>query len=621
MSDVLSAKMPPQLEIVVAHTDGDLNWLLPWNECVTVYYNGDMSQNYDSRFRRWMQLPNIEQESYTYLYHIISRYNSLAEVTIFLDDRIKAPSYLTIQEYLSLAKQQGFSHLACDSLESESEIQGAQSTFEKFLIQLFQGSSYSTIHHNRSVVTKTAGFLQFSRPVCFSLKKETIAMYDPGFYKIMMLYLIEHPDSKGNSYVERLWCYIFTRDSYSYKGSANSGGLMPLIQAKVTALLHQCKTQDFQVCKTVSELAYGLEKKVGVARLPYTSYDCHSTVEARLGNKEASYDLSLQAMSDLALSEAECRRLRSNQDSCIDGVKHRFEAYSQDKILQMSQILQRNRSKPVNLKEITLTMTTCKRLHLFISTVNSFINACLDLTMIDEWIVIDDNSNIPDQAEMKRLYPFITYVFKPPDLKGHYFSMNILQKMVTTPYYFHLEDDWTFIRKEKYLTKCRQVLLENNCYGQCLINLGQGEDAGAAQIYTEPHLLTTQCRSLDSEARYYIHKYVEHSEMPSYLASNNVGPKHCLSWGHYSLRVGLNRSSVWTDLGPYPISSYFEADYAKLYMKKGYMTTYLDNLYCIHTGRRSWEVEDPKKFNAYDLNGLPQFGRAPKRRPWSKLGN
>lgn len=61
---------------------------------------------------------------------------------------------------------------------------------------------------------------------------------------------------------------------------------------------------------------------------------------------------------------------------------------------------------------ITLTITSCKRLDLFVKTINSFMQCCKDIHLIDEWFCVDDNSSIEDRLRMQELYPFINFYFK-----------------------------------------------------------------------------------------------------------------------------------------------------------------------------------------------------------------
>lgn len=69
------------LEVVVSHYTESLNWLrnLPTGLQTTVYHkNTDESAEY-----KGILLSNVGREAHTYLYHLVSRYNSLAEWTVF----------------------------------------------------------------------------------------------------------------------------------------------------------------------------------------------------------------------------------------------------------------------------------------------------------------------------------------------------------------------------------------------------------------------------------------------------------------------------------------------------------------------------------------------------------
>ncbi|KAF2236015.1 hypothetical protein EV356DRAFT_531265 [Viridothelium virens] len=70
-------------DIVVAHHNEDLTWLQPLASNATIYSKGDMPTP-SQAFRQTIKLDNIGRESHTYLYHVVSRYESLAEVTLFV---------------------------------------------------------------------------------------------------------------------------------------------------------------------------------------------------------------------------------------------------------------------------------------------------------------------------------------------------------------------------------------------------------------------------------------------------------------------------------------------------------------------------------------------------------
>lgn len=272
------------------------------------------------------------------------------------------------------------------------------------------------------------------------------------------------------------------------------------------------------------------------------------------------------------------------------------------------EIFQKNKDSGVQKDSVTITTTTCKRLDLFTQTINSFLDCCLDIDKyVYEWIVIDDNSSQEDRDFMKTNYPFLTFIYKTPDQKGHARSMNMLLDVIKTPYVFNLEDDWRFFTKDNYLTKCFDVLNENERYGQCLLNRTYGEDLGSVARIGGGYRRYTK-----NDLRYYIHEYLIGNALQQCTSRLN-GKTHCIYWPHYSLRVGLTRTSVYTTLGKYnEQAAHFEQDYAYRYVIQGrFITTYLDSVVCTHIGRRTYE-RDSDKVNAYDLNQEKQFGQNPK---------
>ena len=70
-----------KVELVVARYTEDLSWLRkrPANLTVTVYDKSPDVSSGDAS----IPLPNVGREAHTYLHHIVSRYDSLAEWTVF----------------------------------------------------------------------------------------------------------------------------------------------------------------------------------------------------------------------------------------------------------------------------------------------------------------------------------------------------------------------------------------------------------------------------------------------------------------------------------------------------------------------------------------------------------
>lgn len=265
--------------------------------------------------------------------------------------------------------------------------------------------------------------------------------------------------------------------------------------------------------------------------------------------------------------------------------------------------------KPKNIANITVTITSCKRLALFKRTMNSFLNCCTDLHRVKEWLCVDDNSGPEEREEMSRMYPFIKFYLKTEEEKGHPSSMNIIRERVNTPYIFHMEDDWVFYRHDNYLTKCLEVLTHETYAKQCLINRSYAELAINWNIVGNDH------RILPSGRSYYQHMFYPADRMSDFYKRFGGGA-NCAYWPHYSFRPGLIRTEILKELGEYDNTvNHFEMDYAHKFQQHGYESAFLPGIFCYHIGRLTSERNDENKMNAYALNNEGQFSGRDKPVP------
>ena len=237
--------------------------------------------------------------------------------------------------------------------------------------------------------------------------------------------------------------------------------------------------------------------------------------------------------------------------------------------------------------KIILTITSCKRLELFIRTVQSFLVCCTDNNLIHKWVCIDDNSSDTDRIEMQRMFPWIDYIFKDETQKGHAKSMNILRKYVKDKYdpdyILHLEDDWKFITKYNFITHALNVLQAENV-GQCLFNMNYAE--------TEEDSIRGGILKCINGTFYLEHEYLIPSDKN----------KQASYWPHFSMRPGLLRAEIWNEEFP-ENSNHFEIEFAYKYITNNWITTFLPSITCVHTGKLTYENGS----NAYTMNNETQF--------------
>jgi hypothetical protein len=92
------------MELVVSRYNEDLEWLKdePFNQYPCIIYNKGKNDDYyhPSNAKETINVKNVGRESETYLYHIITHYDKLAEITVFL------PGSSNLDHKLSNAKNQ-----------------------------------------------------------------------------------------------------------------------------------------------------------------------------------------------------------------------------------------------------------------------------------------------------------------------------------------------------------------------------------------------------------------------------------------------------------------------------------------------------------------------------------
>ena len=361
------------------------------------------------------------------------------------------------------------------------------------------------------------------------------------------------------------------------EGATNAGAIL-------TRKLSKMFPHSFRIRLAAAQLAF----KVGSHR--------YNMSNGSTGQTELNYasDTCMALTEFGGLSETSRNEVWSLYRQCVPFLENRFVQYDPKKIKEITE------RPPSSMPLVTFTITTCKRYDLFQDTMDSFLNCCLDLDRIDRWICVDDNSSLEDREKMRKRYPFFTFIFKSRTQKGHPQSMNLLQNAVHTPYYFHIEDDWKFVAKRPYIGDCLAVLGADPKLGQCLINrnyteIATDDIAGGFRHITQSGL------------HYFVHEFARTvEEKASFFAKYGARPQ-CAYWPHFSFRPSLVRSSVVRELGSYDVNvSHFEMEYANRYYSAGWRSAFLEDMFCIHTGRLTSEINSGR-LNAYDLNDEAQF--------------
>jgi GR25 family glycosyltransferase involved in LPS biosynthesis len=250
--------------------------------------------------------------------------------------------------------------------------------------------------------------------------------------------------------------------------------------------------------------------------------------------------------------------------------------------------------------KIFLSFTTCKRIDLFQQTVNSLLKHCEDISMVDYWYCVDDNSSDDDRKKMKELYPWIDFYNKNTEEKGHRVSMNLIYDKLyelKPTYWIHLEDDFLFHYKMPYIIAGIEGLVDlaDSNVKQIVFNINYGETVRDYKITGH---------QMSVHQNYVLHNHNKETDM-KYL--------NCQYWPHYSFRPSITDVSTILQLGNFDSpNTFFEIDYANKWTDAGYKTAFFNRITTRHIGRLTSDRNDDNVKNAYKLNNEDQFWQEDK---------
>lgn len=106
------------------------------------------------------------------------------------------------------------------------------------------------------------------------------------------------------------------------------------------------------------------------------------------------------------------------------------------------------------MKEVTIVCTSCNRPDLLEKTLDSFFK--YNTYQLSAFHIIDDSAVIGCNDILKEKFPSISFWYNETNI-GQVASIDKMYGYVTTPYIFHMEEDWEFY-KEGFIEACLDVI-------------------------------------------------------------------------------------------------------------------------------------------------------------------
>tara|TARA_Y100000589_G_scaffold180005_1_gene170411 strand:+ start:3198 stop:3902 length:705 start_codon:yes stop_codon:yes gene_type:complete len=204
--------------IIIARFNEDISWLDSYKDFKIIIYNKGEKITKNQKI---INLKNVGRESHTWIYHIVKNYDNLDEINIFLQGRIDDLGCMAFDNpnyYVKPVIQYGFA-------ASRYGLLGP--THWKWNVGIEKDIRYKKAWFNNEISKSSIGFRSFAKNLfpeipyfvatsyggCFAIKKELILNYEKSFYIKLLNILEKHKNPIEGHYMERLWCYLFTKNS------------------------------------------------------------------------------------------------------------------------------------------------------------------------------------------------------------------------------------------------------------------------------------------------------------------------------------------------------------------------------------------------------------------------
>ena len=206
--------------IIISRFNEDLSWLKNYeNKFKIIIYNKGTKLK-KINYGQIINLPNVGRESHTWVHHIFNNFENLDNVNIFLQgkiDDLNCMAYQNLDLYIRDLKKDNFS----------SSRLGLLGPFHwSYNVGIEKDSRYYLDWKNNKIKKSQFGFRNFAKTLfpeipifvatsyggCFAVSKEAIKIHNKEFYGELLKILGEHQNPIEGHYLERLWCYMFTKN-------------------------------------------------------------------------------------------------------------------------------------------------------------------------------------------------------------------------------------------------------------------------------------------------------------------------------------------------------------------------------------------------------------------------
>ena len=211
------------VDIIVARYNEDLKWTLypPFNKYKYIVYNKGVNNDFEmENVKKVIPLKNVGKCDHTYLYHIISNYDNLADINIFLPGSVDMPHKKRIAKRILKEIQ-----LTNQAVFISYDVNDIKKKFYDFRMSSYKTTYYKNSMLNQEITLKKSEIRPYGlwysnlfgdiEVGCFiyygifSIHKNDIIQHPKSRYETLIKDLSDHSNPEVGHYFERSWCAVF----------------------------------------------------------------------------------------------------------------------------------------------------------------------------------------------------------------------------------------------------------------------------------------------------------------------------------------------------------------------------------------------------------------------------
>jgi ankyrin repeat protein/mannosyltransferase OCH1-like enzyme len=208
--------LEPSFEVVIARYNEDLSWAIKefgTNSKITIYNKGEDDLQLPDNFKI-IKLQNTGREAHTYFHHIITNYNNLADITLFLQGHpYEHPLFLPLRRYKESVNSTCKNIIAKCTDVHPTLIEKSQDLTQQ-LAKGFVGyqAEYNLVEFVHRFIDPNLdqnSALLTINGAQFAVKKENILSHSMSYYVNLISVLLNKLNPLEGFYYERIWDLVF----------------------------------------------------------------------------------------------------------------------------------------------------------------------------------------------------------------------------------------------------------------------------------------------------------------------------------------------------------------------------------------------------------------------------